>query len=163
MAKLISAVLALALCLSPAAARAGGLLLEGSVGTGYRWTPDPQTRTPTNVMLTLGYSFPTVLKLEVGGVANFEDVKDAKFDVDLRGMAVAKFPGFPLYFRGILGVANLIEGPNGPIYGGATGFRFGALGLGGFLEAGAVSKKMTFDSGDKTTWIAEGRLGFYWD
>ena len=67
MAKLFSAAVALALCLSPLSARAGGLF-EGSVGSGLRWDPKPTERIPTNVMLTAGYSFP-VVKLELGALA----------------------------------------------------------------------------------------------
>ncbi len=161
MAKLFSAVVALTLSLLPLSARATGFMVEGSAGTGYRWT-SPQERIPTNVMLTLGYSFP-VVKLELGAVANFADVKDAKFDVDLRGMLVLKPPVFPLYFRGILGTANLVEGPKSPLYGGAVGYRFGALGTGVFLEGGAITKQQEIDGKKKDVWFAEGRLGVYWD
>ena len=162
MAKLSSAVLALALFLCPVAARAGGLL-EGSIGSGFRWQPKPTERIPTNVELTLGYSFP-IVKIELGGVANFNDVKSSKFDVDLRPMLVVKPPAFPLYFRGILSYSNLVEGPKAFGYGGAIGSRFGPpIGLGVFLEAGAIAKRVKIGTVEKDTWFAEGRLGFYWD
>jgi hypothetical protein len=163
MAKLSSAVVALALFLCPIAAHAGGLL-EGSVGSGFRWQPSPVERIPTNVELTLGYSFP-VVKLELGGVANFNDVKNSKFNVDLRPMLVVKPPAFPFYFRGILSYSNLVEGPKTFGYGGAIGSRFGPPvgGVGVFLEAGAIMKRVEVLAVEKDTWVAEGRLGFYWD
>lgn len=162
MAKWFSAVVALALVLSPLSARAGGLF-EGSVGSGLRWDPEPTERIPTNVMLTLGYSFP-VVKLELGALANLADVENSEFDVDLRPMLVVKPPGFPLYFRGILSYGNLIEGPKSFGYGGAIGMRIGPpIGVGAFFEAGAVTKKVTIADEEQDVWFAEGRLGVYWD
>ena len=41
--------------------------------------------------------------------------------------------------------------------------RLGALGVGAFLEAGAVAKRLRIEDKDKDVWYAEGRLGVYWD
>lgn len=162
MAKLFSAAVALALSLSPIAARAGGLF-EGSVGSGLRWDPEPTERVPTTVMLAAGFSFP-VVKLELGALANLADVEDAKFDIDLRPMIVVKPPLFPLYFRGILSYGNLIEGPKTFGYGAALGVRIGPpIGVGAFLEAGALTKKVKVGDVENDVWFAEGRLGVYWD
>ncbi|HYD41262.1 MAG TPA: hypothetical protein VEB43_10580 [Anaeromyxobacter sp.] len=161
MAKLFSAAVALTLFLAPLSARAGGLF-EASLGSGLRWDPEPTERIPTNVMLAAGYSFP-VVKLELGALANLGDVEDSEFDVDLRPMIVVKPPLFPLYVRGILSYGNLIEGPKSFGYGGALGVRIGALGVGGFVEAGALTKKVKVGDVEEDIWFAEGRLGVYWD
>jgi len=163
MAKLLSAAVALALFLSPVSARAGGVL-EGSLGSGFRWDPKPTERIPTNVMLAAGYSFP-IVKLELGALANLADVENSEFDVDLRPMIVVKPPLFPLYVRGILSYSNLIEGPKTFGYGGAVGLRIGppVVGVGAFLEAGALTKKVKVGDLEEDVWFAEGRLGVYWD
>jgi hypothetical protein len=162
MARLRSISLALALLSLPAAARAG-TVIEGSVGSGLRWDPSPVERIPTNVMLAGGYSFAGVLKLELGVVGNLADVKHSKFDLDLRPMVVLKPPVIPFYVRGILGVSGLVEGPAALNYGGALGVRLGALGVGAFLEAGALSRRVKVEGVSKDSWVAEGRLGVYWD
>ncbi len=161
MAKLFPALAAAALLLAPLTARAG-LVLEGSVGSGLTLSPDAGNRIPTNLMLTGGYSFPAV-KLELGVVGNLADVENAKFDVDLRPMLVIQPPAFPLYGRVILGVTGLVEGPTAFSWGGAAGFRFGVLGLGAFVEAGALSRRIEVNGKEEDSWFAEGRLGVYWD
>jgi len=163
MAKLLSAAVALALFLTPFSAHAGGIF-EGSLGSGLRWDPKPTERIPTNVMIAAGYSFP-IVKLELGALANLADVEDSEFDVDLRPMIVVKPPLFPLYVRGILSYSNLIEGPKTFGYGAALGLRIGppAVGVGAFLEAGALTKKVKFGDVEEDVWFAEGRLGVYWD
>jgi hypothetical protein len=167
MKRLFLSAAALALLLGPAASRAG-VVIEGSVGSGFRYDPTPTERTPTNVMLAPGYSFAGIVKLELGLVGNLGDVKGSKFDLDLRPMVVVSPPFFPLYARGIFAVTNLTNGPQKVQYGGALGMSFGALGFGGFLEAGLVPRvvEVTDAAGaksDKTYWLAEGRVGVYWD
>lgn len=161
MTKVFAALVASALLLAPLSARAG-LMLEGSVGTGVTLSPDSGNRIPTNLMLTGGYSFPMV-KLELGVVGNLSDVENSEFDVDLRPMLVLSPPAFPLYGRVILGVTGLVEGPTAFNWGGAVGFRIGAVGLGAFVEAGALSRKIKVNTKEEDSWFAEGRLGFYWD
>jgi len=161
MAKLISALVALALSLAPLSARAG-TIWEGSVGSGFRWQPSPVERIPTNVMLAVGYSMP-VFKLELGAMGNLADVKHSKFDLELRPMLVVKPPVLPFYARAIVGVSGLVQKPVGFVYGAAVGVRMGVAGVGAFLEAGAVSKRLEIDDKDENVWIAEGRLGVYWD
>ncbi len=161
MAKLFSALVATALLAAPLSARAGGLI-EGSVGSGFRWDPTPVERIPTNLMLTAGYSFP-IVKLELGVVGNLSDVKGSKFDLDLRPMLVVKPPLLPFYGRAIVGMSGLVEGPARFNYGGALGVRIGALGVGAFLEAGALSRRVKVADKERDTWMAEGRLGVYWD
>jgi hypothetical protein len=160
MAKLHWALVASALLLAPLTARAG-LVFEGSAGSGITLSPHSGDRIPTNVMLTGGYSFP-VFKLELGVVGNLADVEHSKFDLDIRPMLVVKPPLFPVYARAIAGVSGLVEGPSSFTYGGALGVRIG-LGVGAFLEAGALSKRIKVNDENRDAWYAEGRLGVYWD
>lgn len=167
MKRLILSAAALSLLLGPVAARAG-VVIELSAGSGFRYDPSPVERTPTNLMVAPGYSVAGMLKLELGLVGNLGDVKGSKFDLDLRPMVVVSPPFFPLYLRGIFAVTNLANGPQKIQYGGALGTSFGALGFGGFLEAGLVPRivEVTDATGaksDKTYWLAEGRIGVYWD
>ncbi len=161
MTRLFSALVAGALSLLPLTARAD-LLFEGSVGSGFTLSPHAGDRIPTNLMLTGGYSL-GIVKLELGVLGNLGDVDGSKFDLDLRPMIVVKPPLLPVYARGILGVSGLVEGPSGVTYGAAVGTRIGALGLGAFVEAGALARRMKIDDKDKDAWFAEGRIGFYWD
>jgi hypothetical protein len=165
-ARLALAVLSLALAVRAAPARAGGIA-EFSAGVGYRVSPSPDERTPTNLMLAGGLKLTDLLRAELGAVGNLADTKGAKFDLDLRGMVVVAPPLFPVYGRGIIGVTSLLEGPTAMNYGGALGVSIGALGVGAFLEAGAISRKVNLPDAagtgttKKDTWIAEGRLGIY--
>jgi len=161
MAKLFSTLVASVLILAPLSARAG-LVFEGSAGSGLTLSPHSGDRIPTNVMLTGGYSFP-IVKLELGVVGNLADVEHSKFDLDLRPMLVVKPPLLPVYARAIVGVSGLVEGPSSFNYGGALGLRIGALGVGAFVEAGALSKRIKVNDKNKDAWYAEGRLGIYWD
>lgn len=161
MAKLWTTAATFALLLAPLSAHADWIV-EGSVGSGFRFEPTPVERIPTNVMIAGGLSFP-VVKLELGLVGNLTDVEDSKFDLDLRPMLVVKPPLLPIYGRAILGVSGLVEGPAALTYGGAVGVRLGALGVGGFFEAGALSRRIELEGKDQDIWVAEGRLGIYWD
>jgi hypothetical protein len=166
MRKLMLAVAAILVLAGPGSANAGPLL-ELSVGSGFRFDPTPIERIPTNLMLTGGYSFAGVVKLELGAVANLGDVEHSDFEVDLRPMVVLAPPGFPLYLRGIFGVSGLVEGPRDINYGGALGTDFGLFGVGAFLEAGALSRRIEVPTpagtAKDTVWMAEGRFGVYWD
>jgi hypothetical protein len=169
MKKLVLGLLALTLLASPAAARAG-LLFEASVGSGVRAGIGSTERIPTNVMATLGYGFTNMLKLEVGALANLGDAKasfstgGSKVDVDLRGMVVISPPLFPLYLRGIAGVASLKQRPATFTYGAALGVGIGLMGVGAFAEVGAMQHRyeILLPTGavvGKDGWQIEGRLG----
>lgn len=128
----------------------------------------PVERIPTNLMIAPGVSVAGMLKLELGVLGNLGDVKGSKFDVDLRPMVVIAPPLFPMYGRAIFAVTDLANGPRKIQYGGALGVSFGALGFGGFVEAGLLPRVVevtdaTGAKSDKTYWLAEGRVGVYWD
>jgi hypothetical protein len=166
LARLGLSALALGLALLATPAAAGGLV-EVSAGSGFRFSPSPIERIPTNVMLTGGYAFTDMLKLELGVAGNLADVKGSKFDLDFRPMVVISPPLMPVYARGILGVGGILEKPRHLVYGGALGLSLGALGVGAFVEAGALSRRVDWpnSSGTGTTkkdiWMAEGRIGIY--
>jgi hypothetical protein len=172
MRRLSLALLTLALLASPLAARAGGLLFEASVGSGVRTGVGDTVRIPTNLMATLGFGFTDMLKLEVGALASLGDVTSSfstsgsKVDVDLRGMVVIAPPLFPVYLRGIAGVASLKQKPATFTYGAALGVGFGLLGVGAFGEVGAMQHRyeIALPAGAGTVgkdgWQIEGRLGF---
>lgn len=161
MTKLIPALAVSALLLAPFSARAD-LVLEGSAGSGFTLSPHSGDRIPTNLMLAGGYKF-SIVRLELGVVGNLDDVKGSKFDLDLRPMLMVKPPLFPVYGRAIVGVSGLVEGPSALNWGGALGVRLGALGVGAFVEAGALSKRIKVKDKNEDVWYAEGRLGVYWE
>ena len=160
MAKLLAALAASALLLTSLPARAD-TILEGSLGSGVTLSPHAGDRVPTNLMLAAGYRL-SVFRLELGVVGNLADVKDARFDLDLRPMLTVKPPLLPVYGRVIAGVSGLLEGPTALTWGGALGARLG-LGAGAFLEAGVLSRRIKVDDRHQDAWYGEGRFGIYWD
>ena len=150
----LGAAVALAL---PASARAAGLSLAGSIGSGYRASPN-SGRINTNVMLAPGVSIINeVLRLEVGFVGDLADVEASRFDLQVRPMAVVQLPALPIYGRLIVGATNLIHGPRAFAFGAAAGLRL-ALGdtASVFAEVGYVPRAV---SGGAFENIVEGRAG----
>ena len=168
---LTAAIAALGLALLPRAAAAGPLV-EGSVGVGWQLDPSVE-RAPVNIMVAPGWGLAGIVKLELGLAANLGDVQNSRFDLELRPMVVVSPPLFPLYLRGIAAVQNLIHGPTNWADGGALGLSFGLLGVGVFVEAGALPRNVTVDAvtnqpvvgtalhatRDEFRWFAEGRAG----
>jgi len=175
MRKLFVGLVVVGLAVAPLAASAGPIV-EGSVGLGWQVRPSFD-RQPVNVMVAPGWSFASMLKLELGVVAGLADVQSSKFDMELRPMVVVSPPLFPLYLRGILAVQNLINGPTTYAYGGAVGLSFGLLGAGVFVEAGVLPRNVKVDlatnapvvgstsaaTRDEFRWFAEGRLGAFYE
>jgi len=171
MRKLTLGLLAVALLAMPAAASAGGLHLELSVGSGVTAGVGTTERIPTTIGAAVGYGFTDMLKLQVGAFAGLGDVKASvsdngagKFDVDLRGMVVVAPPVIPFYLRGIAGISDLVDGKKKVTYGGALGLGFGLFGLGAFAEAGAMQRTYTIvlpggTTASKDGWQVEGRVG----
>jgi hypothetical protein len=171
MRKLTVGLLSLSLLALPGAARAGGLLAEFSLGSGYQLGLSSPERIPTSLGVAVGYGLTDMLKLELGAFANLGDVQNSidnanasTFDMDLRAMVVVAPPLFPLYLRGIVGQSNVLNGPTKITYGGALGVSFGLFGIGGFVEAGAMQKtySVTVPGAGTATqegWQAEGKVG----
>jgi hypothetical protein len=162
MRRLSPALLALSLLAAPALARAGWFV-EGSAGQGWEYKPD-HLRQPLNLMVTPGYQVLDVLSLECGAVAAFANVKNSKFDIQLRPMAELSLPVIPIYAKAIFGITGLANSPVKVQYGGALGWRMGLAGVGLFLEAGLLPsnvrvKDAAGNASNQLIWIAEGRLG----
>jgi len=175
MLKLVPGLLALSLLASPAAASAGGLHLELSLGSGVTAGVGTTERIPTTIGAAVGYGFTDMLKLQVGAFYGLGDVTDSTvsstFDannLDLRAMLKIEPPVFPLYFRGIMGITDLIEGQQNFTWGGAVGMGFGLFGIGAFVEAGAMQRTFTYSvpgapagtpEVSEKGWQVEGRIG----
>jgi hypothetical protein len=166
LARALLAALALAAA-APSTAEAG-VVFELSLGSGARIDPEPQERIPTNIMLATGFSFASMLRLELGLIGYLSDVQDSKFDMSLRPMIVVAPPLLPLYVRGIFAVNGLVEGPTSVGWGAALGLSFGMFGIGGFIEAGYLPQDREVEQADGSKkeireTLVEGRIGAYWD
>ncbi len=161
MHKVVTGILAAALLSAPLAARADWLF-EGSAGQGWEVKPE-KARQAANLMLTAGWQFAGIVSAELGAVATLANVKESKFDVQLRPMVELTLPLLPVYAKGIFAVTGLVDTPVKASVGAALGTRFGLMGVSIFLEAGAIPLKVeaTTPTGKvtETRWIAEGRLG----
>lgn len=135
-----------------------GFVLEGSLGKGYVASPElARGWTGTQIMIAPGYGIGEMLRLELGFNFPLGDAGD--FDLQLRPMVVLDPPLFPLYFRAVGAVSNLIaDGDIGYAIGGAVGASLSLAGIGIFAEAGVIP----FFQNDLTLWTIEGRLGVYW-
>lgn len=158
MRKLIAIVVFLASLCGAAKAHAGWVI-EGSVGKGGQ-VNEPRGWEPTNIMAAPGYEFLGLLRAQLGLVGTLADVKQSKFDLQLRPMLGIYPPIIPLYARAIFAVENMLHRPVRYAVGGAVGIKIGLpfIGLGIFAE-GAVLPRFV-DSETQT--IVEGRLGAYW-
>ena len=136
-----------------------GWVIEGSVGKGGR-VNEPRGWEPTNVMFAPGYAFLGILRAQLGLVGDLGDVKNSKFDLQLRPMLGIYPPILPLYARAIFAFQNLVHGPRHVAMGGAVGIKLGLpfIGLGVFAEAGMLPR---FTDGS-TQAVVEGRLGAFW-
>jgi hypothetical protein len=136
-----------------------GWVIEGSVGKGGR-VNDPRGWEPTNVMVAPGYQLLGMLRLQLGLVGDLGDVKNSKFDLQLRPMVGIYPPIIPLYARAIFAVENMIHTPRHVAVGGAVGIKIGLpfIGLGIFVE-GAVLPRFVNST---TQTVVEGRAGAYW-
>jgi hypothetical protein len=145
--------LVLAVSLGAASSARAGFIVEGSLGKGASVSPEVEAQ-PLNVMLAPGVTIFSLLRLQVGLVANMPDVENSKFDIGVRPMITLSPPLFPLYGRAIFAWDNLIHDSE-IAYGGALGFSIELAGIGVFAEAGFLPRKIS----DKTWWIIEGRAG----
>ena len=100
-----------------------GWVIEGSIGKGGR-VKEPRGWEPTNVMGVVGYEFLSLIRPELGVVADLGDVKNSKFDLQLRPMLGIYPPILPLYARAIFLVKNLLNDVDYGI-GAAGGFKIG--------------------------------------
>lgn len=151
--------LSLSLAIVTASASAyAGWVIEGSVGKGGR-VDTPRGWEPTNVMLAPGNELLGMLRLQLGLVGELADVKNSKFDLQLRPMIGFYPPIVPLYVRAIFAVEELLHTSHVAV-GGALGIKIGIpfTGLGIFAEGGFIPRFVS----SHTESIIEGRLGAYW-
>jgi hypothetical protein len=155
MQRCFQAALVLSLLLFGSAAHAG-FILEGSVGKGARVSPSPKGATQTNIMLAPGFTVP-FLRFELGILNELPDLKNSKYNLELRPMIVLAPPILPLYGRAIFGVTNLLHGKTSIAWGAAGGVKIGVGPLGVFAEAGFLPRSIS----GTLVWVIEGRLGGY--
>jgi len=142
----------------PAVARAGWVV-EGSYGKGVKVSPDPVKATQSNIMIALGYAIP-FLRFEVGFLNNLPDLKDSKYDIEIRPMVVIAPPILPIYGRVVFAVTNLLHGKTTVAYGAAGGLKLGLGPVGVFAEAGVLPRSVNQPTGgNKLNWVIEGRAG----
>jgi hypothetical protein len=136
-----------------------GWVIEGSVGKGGR-VNEPRGWDPTNVMVAPGYQLLGILRLQLGLVGDLGDVKNSKFDLQLRPMVGIYPPIIPLYARAIFAFQHLREKPRNVAVGGAVGIKIGLpfIGLGIFAEAGFLPRFVN----STTQTVIEGRVGAFW-
>ncbi len=149
----LSALVLASVVTLPTAARAGWVI-EGSIGKGAIVSPSPVKATQSNIMIAPGFTIP-FLRFELGLVSELPDVKDKKFDLELRPMIVLAPPILPLYGRVIVAVTNLLNEKTTVAYGAAAGLKLGLGPVGVFAEAGLLPRSIE----SKVHWVIEGRLG----
>ena len=149
-------LLLLALLFPPRQARAE-LTLAGSAGFGFQ--VDPGTRVGgVNLMITPGYQFLEILRVEVGILGAIENAIDAGTDVGLefRPMLVLAPPAIPLYGRLVFASVNPFSDARRTwAYGLGAGLAFGAGPLDVFGEVSALPRY--FNS--QMRWLLEARVG----
>jgi hypothetical protein len=145
----------IAVTLAAPAAQAG-VVIEGSLGKGASVSPHVHQQ-PLNVMIAPGVSFlASILRLQLGFVADVPDVENSKFDFGLRPMLTLSPPLFPLYGRVIVAFNNLFHEELRTIaYGAALGLGFSVGPVGVFAEAGLLPRSFE----DEMQWVLEGRAG----
>lgn len=158
MRKLLPLVIFVAsLCIASRAQ--AGWVIEGSVGKGGR-VNEPRGWEPTNVMAAPGYQVLGFLRLQLGIVGALGDVKNSKFDLQLRPMVGLYPPVLPIYARAIFVFEELVHHPVHYAVGGAVGLKIGLpfIGVGVFAEGAALPRFVE----SKTQFVVEGRLGAFW-
>jgi hypothetical protein len=150
---------ALASIVAPTSAHAG-FVIEGSVGKGVMVKPDVAA-TQTTIMAAPGWAVLSMLRLQLGVVGALGDVKNSKFDLELRPMLTVAPPVLPVYGRLVFAAQNLLDSDRRQFaYGPVIGVSFGLLGLSVFAEAGLLPRnaKLPMDR-SQMQWVVEGRVG----
>jgi hypothetical protein len=138
----------------PFSARAG-FIVEGSLGKGLSVRPEVRAQ-PVNLMVAPGLTFVSMLRLQLGLVADLPDVEMSKFDLGVRPMLTVSPPLLPLYGRAVFAMNNLLNKESRTIaYGAALGFSLSLAGIGVFAEAGLLPRRYM----ERMQWVIEGRAG----
>jgi hypothetical protein len=155
MQRCFQAALVLSLLFLASTAHAG-FIIEGSVGKGARISPNPKGATQSNIMIAPGLTVP-FLRFELGILNELPDLKNSKYNLELRPMIVLAPPILPLYGRAIFAVTNLLHGDTRIAWGAAGGVKIGVGPLGVFAEVGFLPRSIA----STLVWVVEGRLGGY--
>jgi hypothetical protein len=157
----LSLVLGLALVIvAPASARAG-FIVEGSLGKGVSVKPQVKAQ-ETSVMVSPGVTLLSMLRLQLGLLAELPDVEGSNFDLELRPMVTVKPPLLPIHGRLVFAFTDLLNSDERTVaYGVAFGFSFSLVGLGVFAEAGILPRSIEDRATmrDRLWWVVEGRAG----
>lgn len=155
MNKLLVAFALAGALLLPATARAGWII-EGSIGKGAKVSPEPVAATQSNFMLAPGITFiGDIVRLQVGLLNEIPDLKNSKYDLEVRPMLVVAPPILPVFARAIFAVTNLLNDKTTVAYGAAGGLKFGIGPVGVFAEAGVLPRSIA----SQINWVVEGRIG----
>lgn len=144
---------------APSSAHAG-FVIEGSVGKGVMVKPDVAAA-QTTIMAAPGWAILSMVRLQLGVVGALGDVKNSKFDLELRPMLTVAPPILPLYGRLVFAAQNLLDSNRRQFaYGPVLGMSFGLAGISVFAEVGLLPRNAKLPM-DKTQmqWVVEGRLG----
>lgn len=137
-----------------ASAAHAGWGIEASIGKGAKLSPSPVSAEQVNLMIAPGFGIP-FFRFELGLAGDLPDVKNSKFDLEIRPMVVVAPPVLPLYGRLVVAVANLLNDETEIAFGGAGGLKFGLGPLGVFAEAGLLPRSRM----SRLSWVIEGRVG----
>ena len=149
-------VLILAVLISPSQARAE-FTLAGSAGFAFQVNPDARVGA-VNLMVTPGYQFLTVLRLELGILGAIENAIEQGTDAGLefRPMVVLTPPTLPLYGRLIFAsVDPFSDGRRTWAYGLGAGLAFGVGAVELFGEVEALPRYIN----GAMHWLLEARFG----
>jgi hypothetical protein len=159
MRKLLFALALTVVVAAPLAARAD-IIVEGSLGSGYTFSPDvAKGRRPTSLMVAPGLSFPFVrLQLGIDGI--FGDTESSDSTVSYRPMLTLSPPILPLYARAIFAFTYPFDSDKRVIqYGGALGISFGLPVVVASIHVFAELGLLPFSKNDQIAWVGEGRAG----
>jgi hypothetical protein len=159
MRKLLFALALTVVVAAPLAARAD-IIVEGSVGSGYAFSPEiAKGRTPTSIMVAPGLSFPFVrLQLGIDGILGDTDTSDST--VSYRPMLTLSPPILPLYARAIFAFTHPFDSDQRTVqYGGALGISFGLPVVVASIHVFAELGLLPFSKNDQVFWLGEARAG----
>lgn len=143
---------------APLSARAG-FIVEGSVGKGVSVKPEVNAQ-ETSIMVAPGLTVLSMLRLQLGLLAELPDVQASNFDLELRPMITISPPILPLYGRVVFAFTDLLHSSERTFaYGAALGFSLSLAGIGVFAEAGLLPRNVEVAGDDKLYWVVEGRAG----
>jgi hypothetical protein len=144
---------------APLAARAD-IIVEGSAGTGYTFSPSEfKGRTPTSLMIAPGFSF-AFIHLQLGFDGILGDTDNSESTIRYRPMITLSPPIIPLYGRVIFAFTHPFDSDKRTTqYGGALGVSFGLPVVVASIHVFGELALLPFSKFDQTFWMGEARAG----